>query len=84
MSKQSEAKEKQNYIAKPVSRTCNNCVEIKKDFYYYDEKGVRFEGRNPDIGQYARQSYYDNCSCGIGGFAVKRLATCDLFKYFML
>ena len=79
MSKQSVAKKSQNYCARPKLRTCNNCKNLKKDFYYYDESGGRVEGKNPDPGEYARPTFYDTCSCVIGGFAVKKLATCNLF-----
>ncbi|OFZ69083.1 MAG: hypothetical protein A2V79_11725 [Betaproteobacteria bacterium RBG_16_56_24] len=79
MSKQSEAKVKQNYCAKPVPQTCANCKHLTQNFYHYHYNGdyVRVEGKNPDIEKYARPTYSDNLRCGIGGFAVKKSATCD-------
>lgn len=77
MSKQSEAKEKQNYCAKPAPRSCANCKHLTHDFYHFDENYVRVEGKNPDTRKYARPTYSENLRCGIGGFAVKKTATCD-------
>lgn len=63
MSKQGEAKKKQNYDPKPISRVCMNCEHYKSDIIkgigIFDEKNKR---------------------CGLGEFAVKKMATCDLFK----
>ena len=80
MSKQSEAKEKQNYCAKPVPQTCANCKHLTQNFFHYDEKYVRIEGKNPSTEKYARSTYSDNLRCGIGGFAVKKTATCDFME----
>ena len=77
MSIQSIAKQKQNFRDKPISHTCNNCKELSQCFYYYDNTGERIEGKCPDTGEHARPTYSDNYRCGIGGFAVKRLSTCD-------
>lgn len=80
MSKQSEAKEKQQYCAKPVTKTCANCNHLEQNFFHYDEKYVRVEGKNPDTEKYARPTYSDNLRCKIGGFAVKKMATCNEFS----
>ena len=77
MSKQSDAKAKQNYCAKPVPQTCANCKHLSQNFYHYDGEYGRVEGKNPDTEKYARPTYSDNLRCGIGGFAVKKSATCD-------
>ena len=77
MSKQSEAKEKQNYCAKPVPQTCANCKHLTQNFYHYDHEYRRAEGKNPDADKYARPTYSDSVRCGSGGFAVKKSATCD-------
>jgi len=77
MSKQSVAKEKQNYCAKPVPQTCANCKHLTQNFYHYTANGTRIEGKNPDTEKYARPTYSDNLRCGIGEFAVKKTATCD-------
>lgn len=79
MSKQSEAKEKQNYRAKPVPQTCANCKHLMQQFYHYTDSGNRVEGKNPDDSKYARPTYSDNLRCGIGTFAVKKTAACDSF-----
>ena len=77
MSKQSVAKEKQNYCAKPVPQTCANCKHLTQNFYHYSRNGTRVEGKNLDTETYDPPNYSDNLRCGIGGFAVKKMATCD-------
>ena len=68
MSKQSEAKERQNYDPKPIHKICSNCsaftsvvVDVKGwgNTVYAEEKNMR---------------------CGIGGFAVKKGGTCNEHK----
>lgn len=78
MSKQSEAKEKQNYCAKPLQIKCANCKHLKQDFYHYDDDYKRIAGKNTDTDKYA-VTYSDNLRCGIGGFAVKKMAVCDAY-----
>lgn len=63
MSKQSEAKKKQNYNPKPVPRVCMNCEHYISDMIPY--------------GNYIEEK---NKRCGLGEFAVKKMATCDWFK----
>ena len=68
MSKQSEAKERQNYNPKPAPRTCLNCIKFTKDTVFSYE----FAGK---------KHYKDkNMRCSIGGFAAKKKATCDFFS----
>lgn len=69
MSKQSEAKEAQGYVAKPVPKTCANCQHFKSDnvLSYVGH----FDGK-----EYFKES---NLRCGLGGFAVKKMATCSEF-----
>lgn len=69
MSKQSEAKSKQKYIAKPTPKTCANCIHFKSD----KEVIKSMYSSN----QYTKES---NLRCGIGGFAVKKMATCNQFE----
>lgn len=80
MSKQSDAKEKQNYQEKPVVAKCSNCRHLLQDLHHF-RSGVRIEGENPDTRLYQTgyggPTYSDNLRCGIGGFAVKKTATCD-------
>lgn len=83
MSKQSEAKKKQNYHAKPVSEKCSNCRHFLEDLYHF-KNGLRIEGENPDAGLYQNgygvATYSDNFRCKIGGFTVKKTATCDCME----
>jgi len=69
MSKQSEAKIKQNYNPKPDPQQCANCKHFKSDTIgtvgwdkktYYQEKNLR---------------------CGIGGFAIKKRGVCTDHKF---
>lgn len=67
MSKQSEAKVLQGYVAKPVPKTCMNCQHFKSD--------------NVLSNTWMGKDYYKetNLRCGLGGFAVKKMATCNEF-----
>lgn len=67
MSKQSEAKQAQGYEQKPVITVCKNC----KHFKFKIEEYVPFGG-----------VYYldKEIRCGIGGFAIKKMATCKLYE----
>jgi hypothetical protein len=68
MSKQSDAKALQNYIEKPVPKVCVNC------FHY---RSVVETGNG---GEWSRDwTIEKNRRCALGGFAVKRTATCDSF-----
>lgn len=68
MSKQSDAKKKQNYQAKPIPKTCANC----KHFLFDTVKTHEGTTWRPE-GWFADK----NLRCGIGGFAVKKMGTCD-------
>lgn len=63
MSKQSEAKINQGYNEKPIPRTCGNCAK-------YESELVDLA---PPYNQYFAEK---NKRCGLGGFAVKKTATC--------
>jgi hypothetical protein len=65
MSKQSEAKVFQGYVVKP-KKNCANCVSYRSDFIQRS---------------WIRHKSYDekNKLCSIGGFAVQKTATCDLW-----
>lgn len=65
MSKQSEAKAIQGYIAKAIPAVCSNCK-------HYESKITEREGIFG--GTYIVES---DRRCGIGGFAVKKTAVCD-------
>ena len=68
MSKQSEAKQAQGYEERPVIPVCMNCkhYDTAPSTIYDDLLG----------------DYVDliGASCGIGGFAVKKIATCKLYE----
>lgn len=69
MSKQSEAKEKQCYVPKVILMTCSNCTHYQSKIT--EREGV-FGG-----------TYHDESDkrCGIGGFAVKKLGSCNLHEF---
>lgn len=68
MSRQSEAKSAQGYIAKPVQKACANCVNFKfEHVLMHPPTSWRPEGWHAD----------KNMRCGIGGFAVGKTATCS-------
>lgn len=73
MSKQSEAKERQGYEAKPVQRVCGTCKYFKsdKEFPAWMRDGKHDHYLSDD--GYMQET---NKRCGIGGFAVKKTATC--------
>lgn len=79
MSKQSEAKAAQNYVAKPVPMTCATCRSLSKDPFYYDEAGGQCQGVNPKESS-GETTYFSNLRCDIGGFAVKMRGTCDFYS----
>lgn len=64
MSKQSEAKKRQNYNPKPDIPSCANCKNFTSDL-------VGTKG-------WDKQMYYQekNLRCGIGNFAVRKRGTC--------
>lgn len=66
MSRQSEAKTRQGYVPKAEPATCMNCTHFAYDMDWYDEAK-----------QYPREV---NLCCTLGDFAVKNMATCNLFE----
>lgn len=66
MSKVQQAKEAQGYNPKPMPATCMNCRHFtsKKETMY----------RPWDTYTWTKES---ELRCGLGGFAVKKSATCD-------
>ena len=68
MSKQSEAKKQQGYVNKAIPRTCCNCV-------YF-----RMEVEDTQTAWGAAYQKEKNLHCFVGGFAVKKMATCNAFK----
>lgn len=80
MSKQSEAKEKQVYVAKVMPMTCGNCAHLKCDmelpkWMAHENAASHALGRPAKYGD--NNKAQKNLRCGIGGFAVKKMGTCD-------
>jgi hypothetical protein len=70
-SKQQQEKDKQGYEARPTPRVCVNCFHFKFD---------RVQTIEPSL--WSKNGYWEdkNLRCGIGGFSVKKMATCNLFQ----
>ena len=64
-----DIKDAQGYDPKPGSRTCGKCAHFTSN--------VRREPSRVYDGYYTIET---NQRCGIGGFAVKKLATCNKFE----
>ena len=79
MSKQSEAKAAQQYLENHILPTCANCKHLMQDFFHF-KGSIRIEGKNTIIGKYEAPSYSENVRCGVGGFAVKKTATCSIME----
>lgn len=67
MSRQSEAKERQGYNAKATQRVCSTCNNFKSDHV----EDVGYDGIPNGY------MFEKNIRCGLGGFAVKKLALCN-------
>lgn len=68
MSKQSDRKLAQGYNENPVPRTCSTCEKYQSEFV-------------TDNGCFGNSWKTEkNKKCEIGGFAVKKTATCRLWK----
>lgn len=65
MSKQTQAKEAQGYVPKAVPQVCCNCAHFVSD---------KVEREGCFGGVYVDEK---NLRCGIGGFAVKKMGTCN-------
>jgi hypothetical protein len=68
MSKQSEAKKRQNYNPKPEHAKCSNCIHF----------GSFIEKQKGYYGEYETEK---GLTCTFGGFAVKKTATCTEHKF---
>lgn len=71
MSKQSDAKQQQGYTPKAIPQTCMNC----KHFMFDTVQTVAPTEWRPD-GWHEDK----NLRCLLGGFAVKKMATCNKFE----
>ena len=64
MSKQSEAKERQEYVDKLIPCVCSNCMHYRS----------RFENVPTLTGETYRSE--TDLRCGLGGFKVKKMGSC--------
>lgn len=84
MSKQSEAKKQQGYRTEP--NTCANCANFSFEmrpikWMVEENKDCEANGRKPRYNIYSPECLKEtNLRCGIGGFAVKKNATCNQHK----
>jgi len=62
MSKQQDAKTAQGYTPKAEPTTCGNCIHFRSELDAPEKYGYQKE---------------INIRCGLGGFAVKKLGTCN-------
>lgn len=67
MSRQSKAKLAQGYVLKAIPKTCSTCLHLRMDI-------VPVLGMHGQPSEYTRET---NLRCGLGGFAVKKMATCN-------
>jgi hypothetical protein len=82
MTKQSDAKAAQCYVAKPVPSTCGNCAHLKSEMALSpwreldNERAISFGKRLPwgDSDKFEK-----NLRCTLGSFATKKMATCNQF-----
>ena len=80
MSKQSEAKERQQYTAKLIPGTCSNCEHFQFDraLPEWMEQHNKDRAHVQHFVPYTvdKHGLVKNMRCGIGGFAVKKLGSC--------
>lgn len=69
MSKQSEAKKSQGYDHKPVPRTCGTCLHYKCAVEV-----------SPGVYKGTTVHNESDKRCSLGGFAVKKTATCNNYE----
>lgn len=78
MSKQSEAKAAQGYIDKAIPKTCGNCANFVYEMALPDWMRVQNQGEPGKWGDVHKQE--QNKRCGLGGFAVKKMGTCNKWE----
>jgi hypothetical protein len=78
MSKQSDAKAEQGYSTTP--KNCGNCAHrtfVLALLGYYKTANERSPGRY-SVASYGQET---KNSCGLGGFAIKKTATCQRHEW---
>lgn len=76
MSKQQEAKQRQDYVAKAIPQTCSVCIHcapVMGDVLRYKDRTNFTTGGTHMVVEQVSQK------CGIGGFAVKKMGSCSLW-----
>jgi hypothetical protein len=83
MSKQSDAKAAQGYQDKPAAHVCMNCTRFASDISLpkwavtrNSEAAAKGHAIRYLMSEYGREA---NKRCNLGGFAVKKTATCKQF-----
>lgn len=81
MSKQSDAKAAQGYVEKPIPRTCANCQYFRSDMLL--AAWMIEANRSYSVPRYSlpASGLEKNRRCDLGGFAVKKTATCNSFAH---
>jgi len=77
MSKQTDAKEKQGYVAKVIPMTCSNCTHcepVMGERLAYIDPTCSAKGTHMAPTQVGQK-------CGIGGFSVKKLGSCNRHEF---
>lgn len=78
MSKQTDAKTRQGYSPKAVPHTCGNCrhcLPVMGEVLAYINPQSFMDGTHMVPTQVSQK-------CGLGGFAVKKMGTCEVFEIF--
>jgi len=77
MSKQSEAKIKQDYVAKAIPQTCQHCAFLnsKLELPRWMREHNNGHRQSPQY-NVAEHGIMTDLRCEIGGFAVKKMGTC--------
>lgn len=70
MSRQSDAKDKQHYVEKPVPKVCGNCRHYRSEII--SKSAVVFGSTSTWTEERAKR-------CSMGDFSVKKTATCEYF-----
>ena len=84
MSKQEKAKSQQGYDAKPAPAICSNCKHFSSEMKFpaWIEREVAdgkkcWNGTPYTLDMHGKEG---NLRCLVGGFAVKKTATCTVFS----
>ena len=83
MSKQSEAKDRQGYVAKVIPSTCSNCAHFHSELalpsWMAERNSIYASSTGYSPYTVERHGIESNLRCNIGGFAVKKMGGCLLW-----